>query len=109
MKKLGIIKGFSVDIDISKIGYEWIAVQIYLKDYTQRDTILAYVKQNPFFVAQDVSIGLAHLELEFHISTINQLYQIMDDIMQHFPDAIRMYSYFKPFHVHKLQLFPEVC
>jgi len=105
--KTGVIKGFTTNIDISKIGYEWIAVQLYLSEYQDRTKILKYFETNPYFVGFDASMGYAHLELEFHVRNIDHLIEIIQDLLSTFPQSIKSYTYFKPRIIHKLQYMPE--
>ncbi|MFX0132772.1 MAG: AsnC family transcriptional regulator [Candidatus Hodarchaeota archaeon] len=107
LKKLNVIKGFRVNIDISKLGYQYFKVDIYLKDYKQRKKIINEIKSNPHLMSIDITTGLSHLELEFHLKDVTQLHKIMRDIQINHPEAIRNYRHLNIKEIHKLRFLPE--
>ncbi|MCJ7697947.1 MAG: Lrp/AsnC family transcriptional regulator [Thermoplasmata archaeon] len=107
LMKQGIIKAFRPNIDLSKIGYCYFKVDIYLKDYKQRANIIKYIISNPNLFAIDVTTGLSHLELEFHLKDLTELHSLMDGINKMFPLAIRNYNYFLFEEVHKYVFMPD--
>jgi len=105
--KLGIIQGFRTEIDISKLGYHAFKVYIFLKEFKHRSEIINYVKFNPNLVCIDTTTGETHLELEFHLENIGQLYQIMQDLIKKFPNVIRNYKSVSLVKRHKYRYMPE--
>jgi len=105
--KLNVIKGFRVNFDISKLGYQYFKVDIYLKDYKQRNKIINEIKSNPHLMSIDITTGLSHLELEFHFKDITQLHNIMQNIQTNHPEAIRNYRHLNIKEIHKLRFVPE--
>jgi DNA-binding Lrp family transcriptional regulator len=105
--KLKVIKGFRVNIDIGKLGYQYFKVDIYLKDYKKRNKIINEVKSNPYLMSIDTTTGLSHLELEFHLKDITQLHNIMQNIQTNHPEAIRNYRHLNIEDIHKLRFIPE--
>lgn len=105
--KLGVIQGFRTNIDISKLGYQYFKVDIDLKDYKQIEEIINYIKFNPHLIYIDKSAGLADLELEFHVESLNKLHEIMEDLTIKFSKAIKNYKYFNMSKVHKMHYMPE--
>ena len=108
LRKLGIIQGFRTDIDISKLGYKHIKVDIYLREHKQRYKIINYMKFNPNLIHIGTSSGVSDLELEFHVEQVNQLFEIMKDLVIKFPNAIRNYKYFTIQKIHKIRYMPEI-
>jgi DNA-binding Lrp family transcriptional regulator len=108
LQKLGIIQGFRTDIDISRLGYRHIKVDIYLREHKIRYKIIDYIKFNPNLVHIGTSSGESDVELEFHIEHMNQIYEIMDDLVVKFPNAIRNYKHFIIQKVHKIRYIPEI-
>ena len=102
-----IIQGFRTNIDFEKIGYQYFKVDVYLRDYKQRNKIINYIKNNPHLVAIDETTGVSHLELEFHLKSLNQLHDIMNDLNVKFPFALRNYKYFNIQKIHKYVFLPE--
>ncbi len=107
LKKSGIIKGFRTVIDVSKLGFSIFRVNIFLRDYNERNQIINQIRDNPNLVFMDTYTGDADLEIEFHLNNINQLYEIMQKIITKFPNAIRDYKHINIVKYHKYLYLPE--
>lgn len=105
--KLEIIKGFRPDIDYSKLDYQYYKLDLYLKDYSQRNKIINYIRNNPYLYSIDVTTGVSHLELEFNVKNLEHLNSIMGKINDNFPGAMRNYQYLVFKDVHKYSFFTE--
>ncbi len=105
--KQGVIQGFRADIDYGKLGYQFFKADIDLKDYKQRGKIINYAKTNPHLVRIDKSVGISDLELEYHVKTLEQFHQIMKDLTNQFPEAIKKYRYVYASRLHKMNYMPE--
>jgi len=105
--KAGVIQGFRTNIDFEKLGYQFFKVDIDFKDYKKREAIVNYIKSNPYLIYIDKSAGHADLEIEFHLEGLNHLHQLMEDLNNKFPDAIKNYKYFNFTKVYKMQFMPE--
>jgi len=106
--KTGVIKGFRVALDISQLGLQCFDVRINLKDHAQRKLIINYLKDNPYFKCLNTAIGYTDLELEFHITDMDKVNQIIDELNVKFPEAIRNYIFLKTREVHKERWLPEL-
>ena len=102
-----IIQGYRISIDYNKIGYQLTRVYIYMKRYGLRNKIINYIKYNPHLTWVDTTVGESHLELEFQLKNVSQLYQIMQDILKKFPDHIRNYEYLVIIKGYKHFYFPN--
>ena len=107
LTKLDIIQGFRVNIDISKLGYRTVKVDLFLDKYGERNKIINYIKHNPYLVCIMTSVGYSHLELELDVKNMIQFYYIMQDLIDRFPDVIHNYRYFSILENHKLCWIPE--
>jgi len=92
---LKVILGFTVELDLDKIGYQVWKVDFYLSEYTKINQIIKYIAENPLLLCVDYTIGYADLELEINVRNINQLHDIIEDLHSKFPKIIRNYSYFR--------------
>jgi Lrp/AsnC family transcriptional regulator for asnA, asnC and gidA len=92
---LKVILGFSVEIDLDKIGYHGWKVDFYLSEYNKINQIVKYIEKSPFLKSVDYTIGYADLELELIVKNINQLHSIIEDLHSKFPRIIRQYDYFR--------------
>jgi Lrp/AsnC family leucine-responsive transcriptional regulator len=105
--KKDIIKGFRAEINLIKIGYNSFKVYIFLKEFKLRNQIINYIKMNPYLTCIDTTTGESHLELEFHLKTLGQLHEIMRDLINYFPKAVRNYRYVSVIKMHKFLFMPE--
>jgi Lrp/AsnC family leucine-responsive transcriptional regulator len=108
LMNLGVIQGFRVHIDYSKLGYKYFKVDIDLTDYLKIKKIVSYIKKNPYLVLIDRSVGFADLELEFYVKSFDHLNNIMADLINMFPDAIKNYKQFFISKIYKSQYIPEI-
>ena len=108
LQKSGVIQGFRADIDFSKLGYQFFKADIFLKDYRQRQNIINYVKTNPALIRIDQSVGVSDLELEFHVKTLQDFHEIMQDIINKYPEAIKNYKYVYASKLHKMNYMPNI-
>jgi Lrp/AsnC family transcriptional regulator for asnA, asnC and gidA len=92
---LHVILGFTIELDLDKLGYQVWKVDFYLSEYTKTNQIIKYLEKNPLLYSVDFTIGYADLELEINVKNINQLHEIIDDLHSKFPKIIRSYSYFR--------------
>jgi len=106
--KLDVIQGFRVNIDFSKLGYDFYKAELSLLDYKKREDIINYIILNPHLTMIDESAGIADLELNFIVENVNQFYQIMEDLIIKFPNVIQNYKYFYVSKIHKLQYIPKI-
>jgi Lrp/AsnC family transcriptional regulator for asnA, asnC and gidA len=93
--KLKVILGFSVELNMDKLGYQTWKVDFYLSEYTKLNQIVKYLEKNPLLYCVDYTIGYADLELEINVRDISQLHDIVEDLHSKFPKIIRNYSYFR--------------
>ena len=83
--KSGVVKGFRIGIDISKLGFQHFDVRIALTDHSYRKKIIEYLKPKPFFKCINTAFGYADLELEFILENIDQLILLMDELNEKYP------------------------
>jgi Lrp/AsnC family transcriptional regulator for asnA, asnC and gidA len=107
LTKIGVIQGFRVSIDHSKLGYQFYKVNLNLNDYNDRRRMLSYILYNPHLVMVDKSIGYYDLELDFWVKNLDQFRQIMEDLTVKFPGCIRYYSYVHDPRLYKMLYIPE--
>ncbi|MFX0139413.1 MAG: winged helix-turn-helix transcriptional regulator [Candidatus Hodarchaeota archaeon] len=106
--KKGIIKAFRVYVDYSKIGLQNITVDIYLKKYKQKNTIIKHIQKNPNFFCLNIAVGWADLTLEFAIENMHKLMEIMEDLDSKFPGSIKKHDLWLSKKVHKERWLPEL-
>ena len=107
LQKLGVIQGFRVNINYSKLGYQQFKVNIDLKEYDKIDQLISYVKNNPNLIYLDQSAGFADLELEFHYKTLQEMHETIKDLIIKFPGAIKNYNFFNYTKLNKTLYMPK--
>ncbi|OYT29133.1 hypothetical protein B6U98_03195 [Thermoplasmatales archaeon ex4572_165] len=107
MKENRVIEGFRTEIDISKLGYQDYKVYILLRKFNLRNHIIDFISSNPHLINIDTTTGESHLELEFHVKNTNQIHEIIQEISEHFPKAIRNYYHVSVKKVHKWLYLPQ--
>jgi len=105
--KSGVIIGFRINIDISKINLQYFNLRINLSDHSKRKRIIDFVKSNPYFKCLNNTIGYSDLEMEFHIKGMDTLNFILDEINEKFPGSIRESFYLRTRVTHKERWLPE--
>jgi Lrp/AsnC family transcriptional regulator for asnA, asnC and gidA len=107
LAQLQVIQRYRIAIDISKLGFQTVKVDLFLNDYGKKNRIITYLKKNPYLVCIMMSLGYSHLELEFHVKNHTHLNSIMQELIDSFPDIIRNYHYFVVLKDHKLSWIPN--
>jgi DNA-binding Lrp family transcriptional regulator len=106
--KKGIIQGFHIGINNSKIGFKEFKVDIWLSKISKRKEIWNYLRYNKYVTFINTSAGYADLEIEFTIENSDKLIKIMEDISYNFSNAIRKYIFWESEPVYKLNSLPEL-
>lgn len=93
--KKGVIQGFRVDIDVSKLGFKHYKVDIFLNDCSKKRQLWKYLSYNPFVTYINTSIGYADLEIEFIVENSDALLQVINNLSVKFPQIIKNYVYYE--------------
>ena len=104
----GVIKGFRVDIDLSKIGLQRFKPNIFLKDHRLKKQIYDYLKNKSYLDYMNFAIGWADLGPEIVVKDYDELLKIMDEINERFSGAIKKQFFFITDTIHKLRCLPEI-
>jgi len=91
--KSGVIQGFRVALDLSKLGLHHFKLEIYLKDHKKRREIWDYLKSKHYTEYLNVAVGWCDLEFELILENVDNLSQIMEEIDLKFPNTIKKQSF----------------
>jgi DNA-binding Lrp family transcriptional regulator len=105
--KKGVILGFKININHEIIGYQKYKSYIQLGIYNKRKEIINYIKYNPNLINIDTNSGESDIELQFVLKDIFQLHDIMNDLINQFPNVIKDYDIITEVKLHKYIFFPE--
>jgi DNA-binding Lrp family transcriptional regulator len=104
-----IIQAYRVNIDHTKLGFQSVAIDVYMKDPSKKKQIMDYVIQNPFmFDLMSKSIGWSDFTFQVMIDNMDKVFQIMDDLDRRFPDTVRKQNYWMAEKFHKERWLPEM-
>jgi len=106
--KSGVIKGFRVNLSLSKLNLDHHKVDIYLKNHNLKKPILKFLESSPFLEYINLSIGWADLEPEFVVNNFDELVEILDTINKKFSGIIKKQSFLITEKIHKLRCLPEI-
>jgi len=109
LKKLtdnGLIRAFTTNYSVNKLGYQIFKSYIILKDVKKRKEIIEYVKLNPHLISIEIYVGKSDIDLEFHCKSSSDFHKMMQDITRQFPDSIRSYAQILIIEDHKANYLP---
>jgi len=89
LEKQNIIKGYTIDIDYTKLGLQLFNVQYTLKRYDNLQKIIEYAMKNPHLISINEVIGNYDLSMNYHIKDFSILHPIINDVLTRFPDDIK--------------------
>ena len=107
LTKSGVILGFRVAIDYSKIDYNLYRLQIFLKDSKKIQKIIRYLELNPNIIRRNIILGNVDIEFLFFLKNQKELNTIINDLNSKFPGEIKNCIYITHTKTHKYQCIPE--
>jgi DNA-binding Lrp family transcriptional regulator len=93
MGKNGIILGYRADFNVRKLGYEDIAVEIYLSDTKNKNLLEKWADGNPNTTWLQKVVGEADIELEIEVKDRHELEKVLNELRTKFPFIRRMVHY----------------
>jgi len=106
--KKDIIKGFRINIDYKKIGLQIFKIDIYLKQYKNREHIIRYLEKQPYFIDLNVAVGWADIEPEFVVKNVEILVEVLEKLDKKFPNVIKKQIFWIVNKIHKEKGVPEM-
>ncbi|MBI4453122.1 AsnC family transcriptional regulator [Candidatus Woesearchaeota archaeon] len=105
--KKKIILGYRVNINFSKLGYEFYKVNLELEDTTIIPSLIEYCHRHPNIISVVESIS-DNIDFEFNIepANFNDFLKVIDDLKQKFYGKIRDYNYVKSLKSYKHVYLP---
>jgi|SRR3989344_2029639 len=105
-----LILGFRSSLDINKLGYIYVKVQLKLNNMSQEiySELYQYLKQNKYVVYITESIGGPDYEFEFQIRDTKQLYELIDNLRNRFEKNIVEWDWMEYIEESKLSYLHEI-
>jgi Lrp/AsnC family leucine-responsive transcriptional regulator len=110
LEKELIIGLYTVNIDWSKLGYRWFHLRISLRDYSKKNKIIQYMRNNPHLIRRFKFINL-DMDLHFTLllENMQELRTIIEDLSTTFPNSINDYHFYSTYKVFKYNfMVPEI-
>jgi len=108
LMKSEVIKGFRIDIDLSKLGLQYFDVRINLTDHSFRKKIIDFLENTSYLKCINTAFGYTDLELELVLENMDRLIQTMDELDAMFPRVIRNYHLLKTKETYKERWLPSL-
>ena len=94
MVKNGVIVGFRPNIDIEALGYEYYKVDLWVRDYSRRETIERYVEQLPNVTYTEKTLISGDIEFDLEVRGLGEFNRIMEHIRTRFGEQIVDYTHY---------------
>lgn len=108
LKKTNVIEGYTLTVDLDKIGFERYKVFIRTKDLDEKieKQFIQYSRVHPYILYYSKSIGSSDVELELIVEDSIHLREIIAEIREKFGKVIKSYETLKIYKEYKLNFFP---
>jgi len=104
--KIGVIQGFRINIDFSKLNLQQFKVHITLKNYEKMKNIINYIKFYPNLTYINEVIDHCDLGLNFYLHNFHELHPFIKDIYNKFPNDIKNHMTFTFPEIYKSNYLP---
>ena len=108
LEKKEIIQGYRAMINVHKLGYEFYKAEIRLSSYDKIDQIINFCHKHPNIYQVDKTIGGETLEVEFHVTSLKEMLNIIEDFEKAFPKTIERFDYITVLEEEKTTYMPEM-
>jgi DNA-binding Lrp family transcriptional regulator len=108
LEKKKIIQGYTIFLDVNKVGLKFFKLCIYLQDFTSEkyNELLGFCKFHKNIIHIIKAIGDWELELEIEAENVEYIYSLIDDIKTNYPKIVKKIDVVIITKEHKLEFFP---
>ena len=94
LEKKGVILGYSIKLNIKKLGYEHYKVFLYLENLDEMtfNQLFEYLKSNKNVIFITKAMGIADLEFEIVVENQTELFEFMDKFKNDFKGIVNNYK-----------------
>ena len=109
LQKREILQGFTVFLDIKKIGIQFHKLCIHLQNYEKNNIskLTSFLKANPNTIHLIKSLGSWELEVEIETENSSNIHDYISEIRNKFPETIKQIDLVTITDELKLDFFPE--
>ncbi|MBN2566468.1 Lrp/AsnC family transcriptional regulator [Candidatus Woesearchaeota archaeon] len=102
-----VIVGYKINMNLPKMGYQGYRVDFLLNSVERNMELFQYLKQHKYFYQINRSIGGADFETEIVVESLAHLLDILEEVVNRFPDIIKAYEYFGYSEFPTLSMVPD--
>lgn len=108
MKEKNIISGFTIQLDLEKIGYEYYTIFFHMHNLTKEleDKIISFATNHPNILFVVRTIGNHDLQLEIEVKDYSELENIIKDFRQKFSEKVRDFEILRVTKEFKYDFYP---
>jgi len=103
-----VIQGYRTNFDLNMLGYKQFKVDIDFKDYNSIDSVTPYLVSDSHLYYITRTAGHSDLEPTFRVRNLRHLHEVMDQLIDTFPNAIKNYQHFYMTQMNKLHYMPNI-
>ena len=109
LEKKQVLQGYTIFLNLQKIGYKLFKLCLYLNDYKIKDVdkLISYIKQNPNVIHIIKALGSWELEIEIEYDDIYKTYDYINELKTNFPEMIKRIDLAIIMEEVKWDMFPE--
>ena len=109
LEKKQVLQGYTIFLNLQKIGYKLFKLCLYLSDYKIKDVdkLISYIKQNPNVIHIIKALGSWELEIEIEYDDIYKTYDYINELKTNFPEMIKRIDLAIIMEEVKWDMFPE--
>jgi len=109
LEKKEILQGYTVFLDLKKIGFQLHKLCIHLENYNKKDveSLILLLKQDPKIIHLIKSMGSWELEVEIESDDIQEIHDYIKRLKNNFPKLIKQIELVTITDELKLNFFPE--
>ena len=109
LEKKQVLQGYTIFLNLQKIGYNLFKLCLYLSDYRIKDVdkLISYIKQNPNVIHIIKALGSWELEIEIEYDDIYKTYDYINELKTNFPEMIKRIDLAIIMEEVKWDMFPE--
>ena len=108
LEKEGVIQGYRAMIDITKLGYQFYKADIRLTKYSEINELYLFCQNHPNIYQIDKTIGGETFEVEFHVKSLKDMFDIIGEMQKVFPNTIGSFDYFAFLGQEKITYMPDI-
>lgn len=109
LEKEGVIRGYTISIDVRKLGYAWHDIQIKLVNEEKNDLIKSYLRKNVNTIYYYKFLGHENWDMDIGVAVRNasELRQFILELREEFGEEIKIHDIYSIVEMSKPNIVPK--